>query len=111
MKQLVNNPFKYFLGRYILPIIGTVFNVVTLMYFYDKTYFYFYHHLSYCVYKDLLLLNPSKVDLSNWRGHRILLWDDLKQVSIHNETSCVVSVYFSSLWDKNMNHQIYYLLR
>lgn len=112
MRKLVNNDFKYFIGKYIFPILGTIFSFITLRFFWEETYFYFFHHNSYYVYKDLLLLNKEKIDLKNWRGHEIILWHKDKHISIHNleeGRGCTISTFYSSVWDKNMNHQIYYL--
>ncbi|MEM4711287.1 MAG: hypothetical protein QXL18_05055 [Candidatus Woesearchaeota archaeon] len=110
MKQLVNNNLIYYTGKYIMPILGSIFNICTLLMFYRKTYFFFFHFNTLKVYKDLLSSYKSTVDLNNWRGHKIYLWHDIKTISIHNEKECVISYFYSSLWDKNLNHQVYYLL-
>jgi hypothetical protein len=112
MKKLVNNDFKYFIGKYIFPIIGFVFNYLTIIFFFKKTYFYFFHYNSYCVYRDLLMLTKNQIDLKNWRGHKIVLWHEDKRISIHDlegRKECTISHYYSAEWDKNMNHKIYYL--
>lgn len=111
MRKLVNNDFKYFIGKYIFPIIGFVFNFLTIMLFWKKTYFYFFHHNSYYVYKDLLKITKNQIELKNWRGHKIILWHEEKNISIHDleGRGCTISSFYSSVWDKNMNHQIYYL--
>jgi hypothetical protein len=112
MKDLVNNPYKYFIGRYIMPFLGYLFNVITLGCFFDYTYFYFCHHLSYCIYKDLLNSNRSSIDVNNWRNHKICLWDDLKTITIHDlNGKCVISTFSCSLWDRKLNREIYYFLK
>lgn len=110
MKQLVNNHIKYYFGKIIMPTLGFIFNLITFGLFYNITYFYFFHFNSYCVYKDLLKSYKTNIDLNNWRGHRILLWNDIKMITIHSDNECIISIFHSSNWDKNLNHQIYYLL-
>jgi hypothetical protein len=105
-KQLVNNPFKYWIGRIIMPILGFIFNFSTFLLFYSKTYYFFFNHLSYMILKDLLRTDKSKINLNDWRGYKIILWKN-KRVSIHSENEGIVSTFSKSQWDRNLNEKVY----
>ncbi len=119
MKQLINNNWLWILSKYIMPCLGGIVFILSFMTLFTKTYFYFFEYDVYIIYKRLLLSSLKEFKLESkdsywstysWRGYEVILWHDSKTISVHKDNYCHISAFYSAWWDKNMNHQIYYLL-
>lgn len=91
-----------------MPFLGTLFTAFTFFCFWDNTYFFFFHANSHYVLKNII--KDRGKDIRN-RGYEIYLWDREKQISVHKEEGCIISGYWSGIWDKKLNHFCYFLLK
>lgn len=114
-KELLGNQFWF--AYYVMPILGMVFNAITLLVFYRKTYFFFFLNSTLLIYILLLADIKNNYDFKfkkmstdivvKWRGYYIWLWIKGQYISIHTANECVISSYSSDKWDKKINETLY----
>ena len=121
MKDLIGKT-EYFIGSYMMPVIGVIFNMLTLTLFYTYTYFFFFHFNSLCVYHRLLNMEKRDFDIQSVSDlateykicnsdYSLWLWHDNCSISVFKDEDCIVSGYTSANWDKKLNNNIYNLFK
>lgn len=113
----------YYTGKIVMPILGFIFNILTLCIFFNYSYYFFFHFNSIVMYHELL--NMEKRDLTilsmtdsmtryeiNDTDYQLILWHETESITIHElNYKCVVSAFTTSKWDRKLNNEIYNLFK
>lgn len=122
MRKLVDNDFIYFTGKYIMPVMGVLFNMCTFMLFFRYTYFFFYEFNTLMIWMNVSKLEKRELEImcitDNYTWYNIKdtdfslhLWHESQEICIFNDFECVISSFTSSEWDKNINKTIYNIFK